>query len=142
MNYNSCVTGNAGRKVDDDQRKSTVQQIMQKSTDFLRPEGSHCGTCTSPSGGSRRGMVTVATWGQSNVTGGTTGGTRAESWLYRTVRTPARRMCIGPTHHLRVRGRISRVLPNGWPVCRMAGADSLVDTIFEGLSGKESTHHF
>ena len=39
------------------------------------------------------------------------------------------RRCFGPTRHLRVRARMSRVLSSCW----QTGGDKLVDTIFKGL---------
>ena len=112
-------------KQDDDQRKSVVQQIKQKNTDFLRriivPVEGQGGVTTVvrvPSltpifrvkitfGGSRRGTVTAAR-ARSSVSGGArlvapsaAGGTRTESRLHRIVRIPARRRCCGRTRHLR-----------------------------------------
>ena len=133
-------------KQEDDQRKSNVQQVSPKSTDFLRriipPVDGQGGitlsyVCPSKatdtrlkvtSGGFRCGTVTAPRAGGCTVPGGarhaaasTTGETRTDSGLYTTVRIPARRRCFGLAHHRRVRARISLVLSNCWSICKWAG---------------------
>ena len=56
----------------------------------------------------------------------TTGRTRTESRLHRTVRIPARRRFVGrvPRHWVRALKLLAK---------QQTGGDSLVDTIFEGL---------
>ena len=101
-------------------------------------QGSHCRTRTLIvtdthlkilSGGSRWDKVTEVRAERSSATGGTrlvantTGRTRTEPWLYKTVLTPARRRCFGPTRHLRVRARTSSVLSNCWLTCKVGGRE-------------------
>ena len=103
-------------------RSCTGAQTSWGGSSWQRKDkkGSHCRTCVlavigirlrSTSCWFRRGTATAARRGRSNATGGarhaaasTIGGTRTESWLYRTARTAARRRCFGPTpcpKHLR-----------------------------------------
>ena len=92
----------------DDQWKSSVPQILKKSTDFLRRiirEEPRCRTRvltatdsrlkTTPDG-KQRGTGRGSATGARRVAAITTGGNRTESWFFRTARTArtaVRRRC-------------------------------------------------